>query len=388
LNKAILNTKIQEFINDNLKCDLIKLALKGSPFPEVSTQELIIQLEGKIKAKDKLPTWFKLNSIYYPPKINLEQTSSEATANYKSELVLGKTLVDLTGGFGVDTYFFSKKVKQVSYYETNQQLYKIASHNFAQLGQNINCYNEDGITAIVEKKFDIIYIDPSRRNENKGKVFFLSDCAPNVISHMDYLLDRCEILMIKTSPMLDISVGLSELKHISEIHVVSINNDVKELLWIINKKSTDNLKLNTINIKDQSSEKFQSYIDQHKTLNFSYPKKYLYEPNAAIMKSGLFEALAEEYKLEKLEANSHLFTGDSIVEFPGRRFEIYKIIPYTKPEIKKEIVGIKANITTRNFPESVSTLKAKWKIKDGGDKYLFFTTNKDKKKVILKCIKI
>lgn len=388
MNRAILNTYNQEFINENLTSDLVKLTLKGSPFPEVSIQELIIQIEGKLKAKDKLPFLFNHKAIYYPPKINLEQTSSEATAKYKSELVTGKTLADLTGGFGVDTFYFSKIIKSVNYYETNQHLYEIASHNFLQLGQEINCYNEDGMNAIADKKFDVIYVDPSRRNETKGKVFFLEDSIPDVVSNLKYLLDRCKLLMIKTSPMLDISVGLNSLNHVSQLHIVAVKNEVKELLWILQRDPEAKVKITAVNSKEHSLETFQSYLYHQGDLNYSLPKKYLYEPNAAIMKSGLFEALASEYNIDKLEANSHLFTSDLMIDFPGRRFEICKSIAYTKAEIKKEIIGIKANITTRNFPESVSSLKSKWKIKDGGDKYLFFTTNKEKKKVILKCIKI
>ncbi len=388
MNKAILNTNVQEFINENLTGDLVKLTLKGSPFTDISIQELIIQIEGKLKASDKLPSWYNKKAVYYPPKINLEQTSSEATAKYKSELVTGKTLADLTGGFGVDTFYFSKKVKNVSYYETNQQLYEIASYNFTQLGQEINCYNEDGMKAIADKTFDVIYIDPSRRNKTKGKVFFLEDCTPDVVSNLKYLLDRCKLLMIKTSPMLDISEGLKSLNNVSQLYIVAVNNEVKELLWILQRNTEYKVKITAINTKENSLDTFQSYLDQQGNLNYTLPKKYLYEPNAAIMKSGLFESLACEYNIEKLEVNSHLFTSDLIIDFPGRRFEICKIIPYTKSETKKEIAGIKANITTRNFPESVSSLKSKWKIKDGGDKYLFFTTNKDKKKVILKCIKI
>lgn len=387
MNKAILNTNIQAFISQNLDSDLVKLALKGSPFSEVSIQDLIIQIEGKSKAKIKLPSWFNLNTVSYPPKINLEQTSSEATAKYKSELVNGKTLADLTGGFGVDAFYFAKKIKNITYYETQKQLYEIASHNLNQLSNNIDCYNEDGIKAIENKKFDVIYIDPSRRNESKGKVFFLSDCIPNVITQMDYLLERCELLMIKTSPMLDISVALNELNHVTSLHIIALNNEVKELLWLIKRDSTDKLKVTTVNIKDQGSEKFDAFFDQQETCAYSLPKKYLYEPNAAIMKSGLFQALASLYNIDKLEVNSHLFTSDKIIEFPGRRFEICKILPYSKQEVKNEITGIKANITTRNFPETVSILKSKWKIKDGGDKYLFFTTNKDKKKIVLICRK-
>lgn len=388
MNKSLLNTDIQEFINKNLRSDLIKLTLKGSPFPEVSIQELITQIEGKLKAKSKLPSWFNEQKIYYPPKLNLEQTSSEITAKYKSELVNGDSLADLTGGLGIDTFYFSKRINRVFYFEENESLSKIASHNFNQLNSKIICANKDGINAIENKKYDVIYIDPSRRNKTKGKVFLLEDCAPDIISNQDYLLDRCSLLMIKTSPMLDLSVGLNSLNYVSQVHIVAVNNEVKELLWILEKNPKDKLTITAVNCKQQRIEKFQSHLNSPANTSYSFPKKYLYEPNAALMKSGLFDALADTYSIEKLANNSHLFTSDSKVDFPGRRFEICKIIPYSKSEVKKEIMGIKANITTRNFPATVSSLKLKWKIKDGGSKYLFFTTNKEKKKIILECVKI
>ncbi len=387
MNKSILNKEVQDFINKYLNHDLVKLTLKGSPFSKVSIQEISIQIQGKSKAKGKLPTWFKTKNIYYPPKIHIEQTSSEVTAHYKSELVKGNTIADLTGGFGVDTYYFSKKFKEISHFETNAALSKIAKHNFSILNKTICCYNEDGINAIDDKKYDVIYIDPSRRNEIKGKVFYLSDCLPNVVNHLNYLLGRCKTLMIKTSPMLDISAGLSELNHVFEIHIVAVKNEVKELIWLIEKGRESLTNIITVNLLESSTEVFKAPLYLSNKITYTLPKKFLYEPNAAIMKSGLFDALCLQYPLEKLAPSSHLFTSDTIFDFPGRRFEITKVIPYTKQEIKKDLVGLKANLSTRNFPETVSSLKTRWKIKDGGDLYLFFTTNKEGKKIILFCKK-
>ncbi|MEX0996044.1 MAG: class I SAM-dependent methyltransferase [Flavobacteriaceae bacterium] len=388
MNKSILNKEVQDFIDTNLNQDLVKLTLKGSPFPYVSIQEISIQIQGKLKAKDKLPTWFKTKEIYYPPKLHIEQTSSETTAKYKSKLVSGDTIADLTGGFGVDTFYFSKKFNETSHFETNKELSKIASHNFSILSPKIRCHNDDGILAIKNKKYDVIYIDPSRRNEIKGKVFYLSDCLPNVIIHLDYLLERCTTLMIKTSPMFDISAGLNELHNVYEIHVVALKNEVKELIWLIEKGRESTVNIITVNLLETSDEVFEAPLNLSSKTNYSLPKKFLYEPNAAIMKSGLFDALCLKFPIEKLAPSSHLFTNDDLIDFPGRRFEISEVIPYAKAEMKKALFGIKANISTRNFPETVSGLKTKWKIKDGGDLYLFFTTNKDKMKVVLKCIKI
>lgn len=388
MNKSILNSEVQNYLSKNLNVNLNKLVFKKSPFQQISIQELVQQIEGKLKAKNKLPTWFNTSDIYYPPKINLEQTSSEITARYKTHIVSGNSLADLTGGFGVDSYYFSKVFKEVFHFETNSTLSEIAAHNFLKLNSSIKCINKDGIEAMKNETFDCIYIDPSRRHDLKGKVFLLSDCEPDVVKHLDYLLDRSKSILIKTSPMLDIKSGIKELNYVSEIHIVAVENEVKEMLWLINLNSEKDLKIKAVNILNSKTEVFESKFETDEKSEFSLPKKYLYEPNAAIMKSGLFHSLAEKFQIHKLAVNTHLFTSDQLVEFPGRRFEIQKSIPYKKSEIKKYLSGIKANITTRNFPESVETLKIKWNISDGGDNYLFFTTNKNKNRIVLFCRKI
>lgn len=388
MNKAILYTEVQDFINENLNTDTGKLIFKKSNFSGVAMREIVQQIEGKRKAKEKLPTWFKTNAIYYPPKINLEQTSSETTARYKSKLVSGKSLADLTGGLGIDSYYFSKEIKEVFHFETNKTLSEIARHNFSQLKVNINCIHQDGIEAIKNKTFDCIYIDPSRRSDVKGKVFLLSDCEPDVVKNLDYFLERCSILLIKTSPMLDISAGLKELHSVCEIHIVAVENEVKELLWLIKKVNSSNILIKTINISKNNLKTFETEFVFEETISFSSPKKYLYEPNAAIMKSGMFQALAERFQVKKLAVNTHLFTSDALVEFPGRKFEIEKILPYKKKGLIEFVQGIKANVTTRNFPETVDSLKKRWKISDGGDTHLFFTTDNENNKLVVFCRKI
>jgi len=388
LHKGILNPIVQEYIDCNLNSKIMGLILKGSPFENIDIRDLAEQIESKKKAEKKLPTWFQSKNIYYPPKISIEQTSSEITANYKSKLVSGDTVADLTGGFGVDSYYFSKQIKNVFHYEIDERLSKIAAHNFKELNVNIHCSHENGIEAINNKDFDILYIDPSRRNEAKGKVFFLRDCEPNIIAHLDYLLDRTKTLIIKTSPMLDISIGLNELKHVTEIHIVAVNNDVKELLWILNKNHIGNYVIHTINIKDTISEKFSIDPAIKTVATYSNPKSYLYEPNAAVMKSGAFDVISSYYKIDKLEKNTHLYTSDKLIDFPGRRFFLERTIPYSKMEIKLLVANKKANITTRNFPEPVKQIRKKWKIAEGGNNYLFFTTLSNGKKVILECTKI
>jgi len=388
LNKYILNIEVQNFIK-SYNNDVTDLAFSGSPFKDVSTKELIQQIESHKKAEKKLPIWFQSDQIYYPPKLNLEQTSSEITAKYKSAIIKGETIADLTGGFGVDSYEFSKAFESVDHFEQNKSLSEIAAHNFSTLKKtNINCFQGDGIQLIKNSSYDVIYIDPSRRHESKGKVFFLRDCEPNVSKHLDYLLERCNTLMVKTSPMLDITAGLDELKQVSEIHIVAVNNEVKELLWIISESESLPTIIKTINIKKEGTETFNFNLNEKSETKYTLPEAFLYEPNAAILKAGAFQLLSEAYKINKLHQHSHLFTSKELIDFPGRTFKIEQVVPYSKKEIRNALTFSKANVSIRNFPESVENIRKRWKIKSGGNKYLFFTTNKDNNKVLLVCSKI
>jgi len=241
---------------------------------------------------------------------------------------------------------------------------------------------------ISKNKYDVIYIDPSRRHDRKGKVFFLRDCEPNLPDNVDALLASCNQLLVKTSPMLDLSMGLEELKNVSEIHIVAVNNEVKELLWLIHKNYQASPIIKTINFSKRLNEKFEFIWNQKQKPKYSCPKKYLYEPNTAIMKSGAFGLVAAKYNIQKLHQHTHLYTNEDLIEFPGRRFLINKVIPFQKKEIKKSLNINKANITSRNFPESVSKIREKFKINDGGEKYLFFTTSENNQRIILVCSKV
>ncbi|MBT4869496.1 MAG: class I SAM-dependent methyltransferase, partial [Polaribacter sp.] len=250
MNKAILHPKVQQFIAEHLKSDITKLILTGSPFEEVSVQELANQIISKLKSEYKIPSWFTNKDIYYPPKINIEQTSSEITANYKSKLIEGGTIIDLTGGFGVDCFYFSKQFKKVIHCEINEVLSTLVKHNYEQLKiKNIQTFSGDGIEYLKKskEKFDAIYIDPSRRNETKGKVFLLQDCIPNVPKNMDFLFTKTSQILIKNSPILDITSAINELKFVKEIHVVATNNEVKELLFLLEKDYHKSITITTVN---------------------------------------------------------------------------------------------------------------------------------------------
>ena len=393
MNISLLKNEYQAYINENINSDILKLALNPGIKTSFDFKELLEQIEAKKKCKIKLPTWFNTPNIYYPNKLNIEQTSSEITARYKSNLVNGKSLIDLTGGFGVDTYYFSKVINGVTHCELDFNLSKIVAHNYKQLNvSNVICRDIDGLDFLntSDKNYDWIYIDPSRRNEKKGKVFYLNDCLPNVPKHLDLLLSRSYNILIKTSPLLDISIGLEELSHIKEIHVIAVNNDVKELLWVLEKDNLRELKIKTINITKSGNEVFNLKLKEEKILSnisLSLPLNYLYEPNSAILKSGAFNLITKKLNLNKLHKHSHLYTSEELIEFPGRSFTIKQVLPYNKKSLNT-LKNVKANITTRNFLDSVDKLRMKFKIKPGGDLFLFFTTNMNNERIIIVCNKI
>lgn len=383
---------IQEFITLNSSESITKLALQKNPFPDVDWILILNQIEAKAKAKDKLPTWFSTENIIYPSKISVEQTSSEKTAAYKASLIEGENLIDLTGGFGVDDYYFAKNFKSVTHCEINEALSAIVKHNFKQLQvENCSFYAADSANVLndVNLKWDWIYIDPSRRNDAKGKVFMLKDCLPNVPESLDLYFEKTNSILIKTAPLLDISAGLSELKYVKNIHIIALENEVKELLFEIHKNYSGSITLKTANILKDKIETFEFILgDETEFPSYHLPQKYLYEPNSAIMKSGGFDEVSSFFKVNKLHKHSHLYTSEDLIDFPGRSFEIEKVISYNKNEMKTALLNQQANVTTRNFPETVENIRKKWKIKNGGNKYCFFTTDKNDNKIVLICRKI
>ncbi|MCF6346875.1 MAG: class I SAM-dependent methyltransferase [Flavobacteriaceae bacterium] len=391
MNKNILHTEVQGFINENLNNDISKLLFKGSPFDNITIQELVEQIESKYKAKSKLPTFYKTSNIYYPNKLNIEQTSSEITAEYKANLISGNSIIDLTGGFGVDTYYFSKRFKEVTHCEINKDLSEIVAHNFQVLNvDNTSIIPEDGLKHLQtqQQQYDWIYIDPSRRNDVKGKVFLLEDCLPNVPENLDPLFEFTDNILIKASPILDITSAINELNFVKEVHAVAIQNEVKELLFILKKAYKGSISVKTVNIANDTEQTFESEFKKNAKANFSEPLTYLYEPNSTILKAGLFNEVSHQLKLSKLNVNSHLYTSIDLINFPGRRFKIIQILPYHLKKIKKEFSISKGNITVRNFPETVAQIRKKTKLKDGGDSYLFFTTDLNNKHIVLVCEKV
>lgn len=387
----MLHQDVQQFIEEHLNTEVTRLILKGSPFKDITIQDLAHQIEAKNKCKKKLPTWFNTKTIYYPNKLNIEQTSSEETAAYKADLISGSKLIDITGGFGIDSYYFAKSFTQVIHCEINESLSKIVHYNFGVLGvSNIEAISDNGFSYLKKKdqSFDCIYIDPSRRNDHKGKVFLLKDCLPYVPPKIDFFFSKSKHILIKLSPMLDISHTVKELKNVKEIHIVSVKNEVKELLFLLEKNYQKPIKIKTVNLLKDKKEVFEFIMGNQSDATYALPQNYLYEPNSAILKSGGFYEISHQYNIHKLHEHSHVYTSENLIEFPGRSFKILKTLAYQKKKIVREIEDKKANITTRNFPKTVAQLRKETKLKDGGNIYLFFTTNYKNEPVVLFCNKV
>ncbi len=392
--KALQNQEVIQFIEDNLNTSIPKLILKGSPFETINIQYLVDQIIGRNKAKKKLPTWFKNKNIIYPPKLNLEQTSSEITAHHKSQFISGKYLIDLTGGFGVDDFYLSKKIPQLTYTESNEDLFEIAKYNFNSLAsENIKCLQVNSIEYLAQNdfKYDWIYIDPSRRNQNK-KVFLLQDSSPNVLEHQELLKNTSYNLMIKTSPMYDIEMGYKELCGIKELHVISIKNEVKELLWIIDWRTNNSRSIKLFNYDSQNIYTLQEVKDiasEHKDVALSECKAYLYEFNSSIMKSGFYDYFANKYNLKKLEKHTNLYTSDVVVNnFPGKSFVVEAKSSIHFKQLKKEYKGKFVNLMSKNMKISTEAIQKKLNCKTGGKSdYLIFAKTLEGNKV-LKATKI
>ncbi|HEX9979198.1 MAG TPA: class I SAM-dependent methyltransferase [Flavobacterium sp.] len=388
----LLDPEIQDYIDKKTGTDISSLALGKNPFSGVLWADIMNQISAKSKAKDKLPPWYNNKGIIYPGRVPMEQTSSETTAQYKATIVSGEKIADLTGGFGVDSYYFSKQVTAVTYCEQHPELAAIAAHNFIQLGaKNINSHVGDSIDLLrmQPQKYDWLYADPARRNEAKGKVFMLRDCLPNVPDNLEEYFSYADNILIKTSPILDISAGISELENVAAVHVVAVKNEVKELLYVLKKGYNSKIKVCTVNFARDTTEKFEFTLGTDAAVRFAKPSIYLYEPNAAIMKSGAFDEVSSHFDLAKLHQHSHLYTSENVIEFPGRVFRIDNALAYDRKSMKQFIADVRqSNITTRNFQETPESLYKKWKIKPGGNVYSFFTTDLNNNKIVLICSKI
>ena len=432
-----MNQATQDFIRQHQDDDVRQLAFLGSKYPEVDMPFALDQISGRKMARVKLPRWASLEGIIYPPHISMEQCSSESTALYKAELaarLLGLPVsssgtemkaeneiefVDLTGGFGVDFSYIAARLGVKSMYvERQAHLCEAAKENFGRLGlKNAIVKNGDGIEVLhsfLPKKDDaastddslgiiydqplsllktnlglkIIFVDPARRDDAGNKVVSLKDCTPDVTVLQEEMLSKADYVIIKLSPMLDWHRATSELSHVREVHIISVNNECKELLLVLSARNMGE-KLRIYCINDA-----QSFVCDELDMESSSVKiapstleemQYLYEPNASLMKAGCFGVLSGRYDARMLSKNSHLFVSQAPIEaFPGRSFRIIAVSSFNKKELKRHLSGItKANIATRNFPLSVAELRKRLKLKDGGETYIFATTLSDESHVLM-----
>lgn len=432
-----MNQATQDFIRQHQDDDVRQLAFLASKYPEVDMPFALDQIRGRKMARVKLPRWASLEGIIYPPHISMEQCSSESTALYKAELaarLLGLPasssgtemkaeneieFVDLTGGFGVDFSYIAARLGVKSMYvERQAHLCEAAKENFERLGlKNAIVKNGDGIEVLHSfhpKKKDaasdddslgitydqprsllktnpglkIIFIDPARRDDAGNKVVSLKDCTPDVTVLQEEMLSKADYVIIKLSPMLDWHRAVSELSHVREVHIISVNNECKELLLVLSARNMGgNLRIYCVNdaqsfVCDEMDMESSSVKIAPSTLE---EMQYLYEPNASLMKAGCFGVLSRRYDARMLSKNSHLFVSQAPIEaFPGRSFRIIAVSSFNKKELKRHLSGItKANIATRNFPLSVAELRKRLKLKDGGETYIFATTLSDESHVLV-----
>ena len=390
-----LSPETLRFIEENVRADVRSLALQAKKYPQVDMAMAVVQIAGRQIAEAKVPSWYRTEGLLYPKHLSMEQCSSEATAIYKAGLVEGDTFADLTGGFGIDCSFLSRKFKQADYVERQSELCELAEHNFPLLELKIGVHNEDGVEYLKQMHpVDVLFLDPARRDGHGGKTVAISDCEPDISALEDLLVEKAKKVMVKLSPMLDLSLALKALKYVREVHIVSVNNECKELLLIL-EKSTDSLEIVIHCEQITSTGEHQHYAftqEQERTSDCPLAAEvgaYLYEPNASILKAGAYRSLTQAYSVKKLHASSHLYTSPYYIEdFPGRRFEVEAVSGFGKKELKTLLQGLeKANLTIRNFPSSVAELRKRLKLKEGGECYLFATTLPDESKALIKCRK-
>src|SRR5690606_13850005 len=336
MNRNILSSKVQSFIREHANENASSIALKKTPFEQVSSSELAQQVNGRQKVSTKIREWLEQGkALYFPEKLNLEQCSSERTGKFKASLLSPEsTVLDLTGGFGVDSYYFAQLAKKVIHCEINPELSHIVAHNLRELGvENVQFHTGDGIVFLAssDERYDYIYADPSRRVKNQ-KVFRLEDCKPNILPYQSLFFEHSDTLLTKLAPLLDISGALNVLPHVKDVYVISIENDCKELLFIQEKSFHDVPTIHAVRLSADEPQIFSfNYIQEKEAAPvLGEPTNFLYDPDVAITKAGAFKSVATAFGLQKLHQHSHLYTSDDLLaEFPGRIFRIWQVVPFS-----------------------------------------------------------
>jgi len=390
----MLNEATRKFVSDHRFDDVRKSALKIRSLADsgVDFSQALTQIAGRQFAENKIQFWFQLDEIVYPPHLALEQCSSEQTARYKAGLLSGNSFVDLTGGFGVDFAFISENFKESYYVEKQKELCEIAAFNFKVLGlTDVRIISEDSSEYLKKMSpVDAIFIDPGRRSDSGKKVFKIEEAEPDILQMQDLLLEKSETVLIKLSPMLDISMALNLMKNVAEVHVVGLENECKELLFTLKRNLASEPLITCINISKKGERSKISFNQSHeKALQINYTteiNRYVYEPNASLLKAGFYKGLTDLYPVRKLHTDSHLYTSEKFIrDFPGRIFRVEAYSSFNKKELKNLLRDVnQASITVRNFPLSVAELRKQLKIKEGGNIHFLATTLANGKHVLLK----
>lgn len=405
----MVDQKLIEFVKEHRDDDVQRLLLSSSRYPGVDIRLAASLIIAKNKISKKVPSWEKIDDLYFPDNLSVEQASSEITAKYKKRFVKGGIVIDMTGGLGVDSCFLSQSAGHLIYFERNSEICEAAKHNFNSLHiSNISVLNKEvsgenigEIGEIATAAADLIYLDPARRNHNLKRVYAITDYQPNILLLKDHMFKLANSILIKVSPMVDISATIRQINEIVEVHVLSVNNECKELLFLLRKESDsvhavrNDVKIFTVNFcKGEKSENFDFDFYKESDSLSQYSKNelftYLYEPNSSILKAGAFKTLGEFFGVKKLHKHTHLYTSASVVkDFPGRTFVIKEIFDFKKDVVKDLRKSYpKANISTRNFPLTPRELKKLLKIDDGGDLYIFGCTLLSGVRKILVCTKV
>ncbi|MGL5957465.1 MAG: THUMP-like domain-containing protein [Phocaeicola sp.] len=393
-----LSTETLLFIQANANEDVRKLALQGKKQPGVDLPAAITQIAGRQAAKSKLPTWYNTPDLYYPPHLSMEQCSSELTAAFKAKLLQGESFVDLTGGFGIDFTYLARSFKKAAYVERQEKLCELAQHNFPLLKlPHATIHNQDGIDYLQQMSpVDSLFIDPARRDEQGGKTVAISSCEPDIAEWESLLTSKAKEVLVKLSPMLDLSLALKELKGVIEVYILSVENECKELLLKLQSTAIDesDVTVHCVELKNNGEEisfSFQRYEERECSPKLATEiENYLYEPYASLLKAGAYRILTQHFPVKKLHTSSHLYTSKELIpDFPGRKFKVAAVSSFGKRELKDLLEGVeKANLTVRNFPASVAELRKRLKLKEGGSNYLFATTLQGEKKIVVKTTKV
>ncbi|MCL6258461.1 class I SAM-dependent methyltransferase [Aquiflexum sp. TKW24L] len=371
---------LKQFVQDHQSEDPAQLLFAYSGKTDFDLKAAVQQIQSRQKAKHKLPSWAANQELLFPISLSLEQASSEETARYKATLVSGKLLIDLTGGFGVDTFFLAENFQNAVYCERNAELAAIVHHNFDVLkpgkfeiieGDSLEYFSKSN------QVFDLIYVDPARRGEHNQKLYKLADCEPDIVSNWGLLQSKSNANLIKASPMLDIKQAISEISDIQKVWVISVKNEVKEvlLLWEKGRETAERI-IQAVDLQSNGPKGFSFTYEEEESSEsiFGEVGKYLIEPYASVLKAGAFRSFGKRFGLKKLHPNSHLYTcADLSHGIPGRIFEVIQEISNPKKELKQLFPAGKVNVITRNYALSADELKKKYKLQDGGKDFLIGT---------------